>query len=179
MSYINAIKRNNDVLVWERVDGKRKLVMHDAPYYFYTKAEHGEYTSMFGDKLERHDFNTGKEFNDGRRRMSNLGLELFESDLPIELKLLSKKYYEAPLPELHVTLFDIEVDYDLRRGYSSLEDPYAPINSVALYHNWTNEMVVLAVPPPDYDGTMDIEEILLEMDAICHCKTPNRRGNSG
>jgi len=171
MSYINAIKRNNDVLVWERVDGKRKLVMHDAPYYFYTKAEHGEYTSMFGDKLERHDFNTGKEFNDGRRRMSNLGLELFESDLPIELKLLSKKYYEAPLPELHVTLFDIEVDYDLRRGYSSLEDPYAPINSVALYHNWTNEMVVLAVPPPDYDGTTDIEEILLEMDAIAKLPT--------
>jgi len=171
MSYINAIKRNNDVLVWERVDGKRKLVMHDAPFYFYTKAEHGEYISMFEDKLERHDFNTNKEFNDGRRQMSNMGLELFESDIPIELKLLSSKYYEAELPVLHVTLFDIEVDYDLARGYSSLEDPYAPINSVALYHNWTNEMVVLAVPPPDYDGTTDIEEILLEMDAIAKLPT--------
>jgi len=166
MSYINAIKRNNDVLVWERVDGKRKLVMHDAPYYFYTKDNDGEYTSMFGDKLTRHDFNTGKEFNDGRSRMSAFGQELYESDIPIELKLLSEKYYEATLPELHVTLFDIEVDYDLMRGYSSLENPYAPINSVALYHNWTNEMVVLAVPPPDYDGPMDIDEILSEMDCI-------------
>ena len=171
MSYINAIKRNNDVLVWERVGGVRKLVMHDAPYYFYTKDEAGEYTSMFGDKLTRHDFNTGKEFNDGRARMSAFGSELFESDLPIELKVLSEKYYEATLPELHVTLFDIEVDYDLVRGYSSLEDPYAPINSIALYHNWTNEMVVLAVPPPDYDGTMKIEDILSEMDDIAKLPT--------
>jgi len=114
MSYINAIKRNNDVLVWERVDGKRKLVMHDAPYYFYTKDPAGEYTSMFGDKLTRHDFDTGKEFNDGRKRLSSYGsTELFESDIPIELKVLSSKYYEADLPVLHVTLFDIEVAYEI------------------------------------------------------------------
>lgn len=166
MSYINAIKRNNDVLVWERVDGKRKLVMHDAPYYFYTRDEAGEYTSMFGDKLTRHDYNTGKEFNDGRARMSSFGSDLYESDIPIELKVLSEKYYEAELPKLHVTLFDIEVDYDPLIGYSSLEDPYAPVNSVALYHNWKNEMVVLAVPPPDYTGAMDEATILKEMDII-------------
>ncbi len=171
MSYINAIKRNNDVLVWKRENGKRVLAMHDAPYYFYTRDETGEYTSMFGDKLTRHDFNTGKEFNDGRTRMASFGSELYESDIPIELKVLSEKYYEADLPELHVSLFDIEVDYDPERGYSSLEDPYAPVNSVALYHNWTNEMVVLAVPPPDYDGPMSIEEILSEMDDFAELPT--------
>ena len=171
MSYINAIKRNNDVLVWKRENGKRVLAMHDAPYYFYTKDPAGEYTSMFGDKLTRHDFNTGKEFNDGRSRMSAFGSELFESDIPIELKVLSEKYYQAELPQLHVTLFDIEVDYNPLRGYSSLEDPYAPINSIALYHNWTNEMVVLAVPPPDYTGAVDQASILKELDLIAKIPT--------
>ena len=166
MSYINAIKRNNDVLVWERVDGERKLVMHDAPYYFYTKAEHGEFTSLFGDKLERHDFNTGREFNAGRAQMSNYGAELFESDIPIELKVLSEKYYEADLPVLNVTLFDIEVDYDPKIGHSSLENPYAPVNSVALYHNWTNEMIVLAVPPEEYTGSLDQADLLPQLDEI-------------
>jgi DNA polymerase elongation subunit (family B) len=166
MSYINAIKRNNDVLVWKRENGKRVLAMHDAPYYFYTKDPAGEYTSMFGDKLTRHDFNTGKEFNDGRSRMSAFGAELYESDVPIELKVLSEKYYEAELPKLHVTLFDIEVDYDPAIGYSSLENPYAPVNSVAYYHNWKNEMVVHAVPPPGYDGVADQASILKELDLI-------------
>ena len=166
MSYINAIKRNKDVLVWKRENGKHVLATHDAPYYFYTKDEAGEYTSMFGDKLTRHDFNTGKEFNDGRARMSAFGQELYESDIPIELKLLSEKYYEATLPELHVTLFDIEVDYDPQIGYSSLEDPYAPVNSVALYHNWKNEMIVLAVPPEGYDGTLDPKELMPKFDEI-------------
>ena len=171
MSYINAIKRNNDVLVWERVNGERKLVMHDAPYYFYTKAENGEFTSIFGDKLERHDFNTGKEFNAGRARMSSYGAELFESDIPIELKVLSERYYEAELPNLHVTLFDIEVDYDPKIGHSRLDDPYAPVNSVALYHNWKNEMVVLAVPPDEYDGSLNPEELIPALDAIAKIPT--------
>jgi len=98
MSYINAIKRNNDVLVWKRENGKRVLATHDAPYYFYTKDEAGEYTSMFSEKLTRNNFNTGKEFNDGRARMSSFGSELYESDLPIELKVLSEKYYEQNYP---------------------------------------------------------------------------------
>ena len=166
MSYINAIKRNNDVLVWERVDGKRRLVKYPAPYYFYTKSKDGEYTSMYDDKLERHDYTTGRDFNDGRRQMESICGELFESDIPIELKLLSKEYYEAELPKLHVTLFDIEVDYDPRRGHSTLEDPYAPINSIALYNNWTNEMIVLAVPPEEYTGTKDVSKLMPKLNDI-------------
>jgi len=171
MSYINAIKRNNDVLVWERVDGKRRLKMYNAPYYFYTKSDQGTYTSMYGDKLERHDFNTGREFNEGRAKIASFGTELFESDIPIELKVLSQKYYEAELPKIHVTLFDIEVDYDPKIGYSTLEDPYAPINSIAYYNNWQNRMVVIAVPPSEYTGTLEQDELLKELDIIAEIPT--------
>jgi len=171
MSYINAIKRKDDVLVWERVDGKRIFKMYDAPYYFYSKSEDGTYISMYDDKLERHDFNTGREFNEGRSRIAAFGTELFESDIPIELKILSQKYYEADLPKLNTTLFDIEVDYDPRIGYSSMENPYAPISSIAYYNNWQNRMVVIAVPPPEYKGTVEEAELLKELDIIAKIPT--------
>jgi len=166
MGYINAIKRNNDILVWERNDGKREIANYRAPYYFYTKSKNGTYISMYGDKLERHDFATGKEFNEARAGYAGMGVKMFESDIPPELKLLSEKYYNKPAPALHVTFFDIEVDYDKERGFSSIEDPYAPINSIALYNNWQNRMLVIAVPPEDYDGPLDEETILKEMHDI-------------
>ncbi len=166
MSYINAIKRKDDVLVWERVNGKRKLVMYDAPYYFYSPSQHGSYTSLYGDKLERHDFTKGADFMASKNKLAAFGTKLFESDIPAELKLLSEKYYNADLPDLHIGLFDIEVDYDMERGYSSMEDPYAPVNAISLYQDWTDIMMVLAVPPPEYDGPMDEKEIIAAMEEI-------------
>jgi len=68
MGYIDTIKINNDILVWERNNGKREVVNYRAPYYFYTKSKTGTYTSMYGDKLERHDFATSKEFNTERAK---------------------------------------------------------------------------------------------------------------
>lgn len=36
-------------------------------------------------------------------------------------------------------------------GFSSPENPYAPINAIAIYKTWTKESIVLAVPPPGFD----------------------------
>jgi len=163
MSYISAIKKNNDVLVWERVDGKRQIVNYRAPYYYYTKSDNGTYTSIYGDKLERHDFATGKEFIAAKMSAVSAGQILFESDISPDLKILSEHYYGVAAPTLHITFYDIENDYDLERGYASIDDPYAPINSLALYNNWENRMVLYSVPPPNYDGPIDGAELLEEL----------------
>jgi len=166
MGYINTTKINNDVLVWERNNGKREVVTHRAPYYFYTKSKNGQYTSIYGDKLERHDFATGKDFNIARSKFSGMGVKLFESDIPPELKILSEHYYNKPAPELNVTFFDIEVDYNPEIGYSTVGNPYAPINSVALYNAWQKRMVVYAVPPKEYNGQTDRKTVLQKLDEI-------------
>lgn len=171
MGYISTIKRNNDILVWERNNGKREVINYRAPYYFYTKAKDGEFTSMYGDKLKRHDFATSKQFNLARAKYSGMGIELFESDIRPELKLLSEKYYNKPIPELNITFYDIEVNYDEQRGYSSVENPYAPINSVALYNAWQKRMVVYAIPPKEYTGTTNKKEILKELNNIAELPT--------
>lgn len=171
MGYINTLKVKNDILVWERNDGKREIVNCRAPYYFYIKSDLGEYTSIYGDTLTRLDFATAKEFNEAKAKKSAMGIEMFESDIQPDLKLLSEKYYGKPAPKLHTTFYDIENDYDLDRGYATMDDPYAPINAVALYNDWQNRMVVYAVPPKEYTGTTDPDELLVEMDAIAALPT--------
>ena len=49
MSYISAIRRGNDVLVWERSEsGERELKRYSAPLNFYVEDDAGEYKSIFG-----------------------------------------------------------------------------------------------------------------------------------
>ena len=43
--------------------------------------------------------------------------------------------------------FDIEVDFDPERGYSTTDDPFMPITAITCYMNWTDQLVTFAVPP--------------------------------
>lgn len=151
MGYISSITKNDEVLVWERTDNGRKLKTYPAPYYFYARSSVGEYTSIYGDKLARFDFTNGRDFREVVMECESSNIKIFESDIPPELKILSEHYYNVPAPKLHVTFLDIEVDYHTEVGFASEANPYAPINSVALYHTWNNRYVVLAVPPEGDD----------------------------
>lgn len=148
MSYISAIKIKDEILVWERgEDGHRTTKTYSAPYYFYTKEDGGEYTSIYDDKLTRHEFFNSIEFNQAKADCESSRIEMFESDIPAELKILSEHYYGIPAPKLNVSFIDIEVDYDPEVGFASASNPYAPINSIAIYHQHLKRYVVLAVPP--------------------------------
>lgn len=66
--------------------------------------------SMFGDELYELTFANKKamsKFTDSKP----IDLELFESDIPPELKALSSLYYKCELPHVNTTYYDIEVDY--------------------------------------------------------------------
>jgi DNA polymerase elongation subunit (family B) len=166
MSYISAIRRRDEVYVWERTNKGRELVTYPAPYYFYTKDPSGEYTSLYGDKLVRHDFDTSAEMAAARGECQGQRLQMFESDIPPELKVLSEHYYGVEAPELFVTFLDIEVDYKREIGFSSVNNPYAEINSVALHHAWLNKHILLIVPPPGYDGPTTEKEFKEALNGV-------------
>lgn len=147
MSYISAIKINDEVIVWERTPEGRVSKRFRAPYNFYVKSTSGTHETIYGDKVKLYEFSTYREFQKAREDLKSSGIELFESDIPSEIKILSQHYYNVTAPKLNITFYDIEVDYNTANGFSSVANPYAPINSVALYHQWKKEYVVIAVPP--------------------------------
>jgi len=204
MSYISGVKNGDTVTIWERdEEGNRKTVEYPAPYYFYVPSEDGDYKSLYGDKLQRLDFHTGKEFYNAKKQFEASKVPMFESDISPVYKVLTDNYYGVKDPDLNVTFYDIEVDYknikydsehivriryngkekdisvgELRAipdrnicevfdeytekwmevdksdymytgktGFSSVSDPYAIVNSVALIHMHLNKIVVIAIPP--------------------------------
>jgi DNA polymerase elongation subunit (family B) len=151
MSYISAITKNNNVLVWERSHPGykgRKIVMYDAEFYCYVyDADNPTHYSLYKDPLRKITFETRRDMLAFTLRAKNEKRQLFESDIPTELKTLSEHYYNVPAPTLNITFLDIEVDYSKEIGYSSVSNPYAPINAVAFYHTWSNRMVIAAVLP--------------------------------
>lgn len=150
MSYISATTKNNKVIVWERNEaGERVTRDFDAPYYFYIDDPKGEYTTIFDTKVSKVECSTGAEFYAAKKKYAAQGTKTWESDIPPEMRVLSNRYYGKPAPPLNITLFDIEVDYDPEIGFSSVANPYAPINSVSILHIWKKEIVVLVVPPEE------------------------------
>lgn len=150
MSYISAITKDNKVIVWERNDQDERVVKDNkAPYYFYIDDDAGEYTTIFGTPVSKVEFDSGAKFHAAKKEYAAKGIKTWESDIPPELRWLSNEYYNKPAPKLHVTFFDIEVDYDPEIGFSTIQDPYAPINSVAMLHEWKKEMVIIVVPPEE------------------------------
>lgn len=95
------------VNVWERSSKEeRVLKRYKAPRYFYTPAENGEYKSIFGESLERHDFDSLEEWNVALKAYANK----HESDIQPLFKVLMNEYYQKPNPILNYAFLDIEVD---------------------------------------------------------------------
>jgi len=120
MSYINAITKRNEVWVWERNDPASypRPRRYTAEHYCYVRDDDGLYTSIYGDNLTKKTFANRADMSEYIKANKN---NLFESDIPSELRALSKHYYNVPAPKLNVTFLDIEVDYDKTVGFSSIK----------------------------------------------------------
>lgn len=150
MTYISAqvTKNRQSVIVWERDEhGDRDYRVFRAPYYFYYPDEDGQYNDIHSKKLSKLEFNTYRDFYDAKEEFKRNNIKLYESDIGPEYKILSQHYYNKPTGKLNVTFLDIEVDYDKTIGYSTIDNPYAPISAISLYHQYNDTFVVYAVPP--------------------------------
>jgi len=154
MAYISAIHTDDQVIVWERnQDGDRVVKDYPAPYYFYIDDPDGDYQTVYGNRVSKVEFKKNSEYRRARKEYDDRGIQMWESDITPDIRVLSNHYYGIEAPQLHVTFLDIEVDYDPELGVQVIDmvatNPYAPINSVALYHRWKREYVLLTVPPEE------------------------------
>lgn len=156
MGYISAEVAGDHVRVWERQDGQRICRIFPAPAEFYIPDPNGNYVSMFGDRLQKLQFNSIKKMRSVKRQLQDDGVKLFESDISPAIKVLSQHYFNVEGGKINTTFLDIENDYDPAVGYATMDNPYAPINAISMYHQWLDKSIVLAVPPPGFDmSTID------------------------
>ncbi len=147
MSYVDAFydQGKDIVTVVERVDGERIIKEVPPVHNFYYADPKGKYKSIYGDPVTEVKCANLKDFK------KNIGInnnnKLFESDLRPLNKVLAGNYTGVDAPNLNVAFFDIEVDFDPQRGYSSPSDPFTPITAIGVYLQWMDAMVCLAVPP--------------------------------
>ena len=145
--YVGAVfdAEQQKVIVWERdTAGKRVPYLYDAPYYFYVPDEEGDQESIFGHKVRK----VVCADKDEHYALCKKNKVRFESDFNPLDRVLMDHYYGVDVPKLHSAFIDIEVDYDPEKGFSSPENPYAPINAITIYKQWKDEYVTIAVPPP-------------------------------
>lgn len=175
MSYINAERVDKMIRVWERKDPQTRIVKDfNPPLEFYVEDAKGKYKSLFGHSCSKLEFTNYEEFNYARQQLTKSSLKTFESDIAVEFKVLSQHYLHEKTPTLNVTFLDIEVDYDKEVGFASTKNPYAPINAVALYHQWEKRTVVYAVPPKSWGTDPDkwkgmVDQELYDLSEIYLC----------
>jgi DNA polymerase elongation subunit (family B) len=162
-NYIGAVHDWTDdtVLVWERdTPETRTLRRVKAPRYFYVPNEDGEYTSIFGDKLEKIVCDGLDEFNALVKTYPPK--DRHESDIQPVFKVLMNEYYQRPLPVLNFAFIDIETDTRKALGWSTVANPYAAINAVTIYQSWTQKYITLLLPPKGYK----VENFNAEVQAV-------------
>ena len=147
MSYIDALfDRSGDrIHIVERVDGQREFKEFPASYVFYYEDPKGKHRSIYGTPVTRFSTRSAKEFHkevkiQGQKR-------LYESDINPVFRCLADNYQNIDAPKLHTAFFDIEVDFDPERGYSSPADPFNAITAISVYLDWMDKLVTLVLPP--------------------------------
>ena len=163
MSYVDAFyDRGQDVInVVERDDkGKRHYREYNPRHIFYYEDPRGKYKSIYDKPLSRV---TCKNIKELRKELAiHSNKKLYESDINPIYRMLEDNYLNQDAPKLNVAFFDIEVDFDPERGYASPEDAFMPITSVAVYLQWMETMVCLAIPPK----TLSMEEAKKTIEGI-------------
>ena len=160
MSYVDAIwDRDKDIVKVVERDPKKCRIYQEYParYMFYHPDQKGKYKSIYGENLSKVTCKSNKEFQKELRIHSDQ--RLFESDIKPAFRCLEDNYIGKDAPKLNVAFFDIEVDFDPERGYSTPEDAFMPITAIAVHLQWLDTLVCFAVPPKTLTMEQALEQV--------------------
>ena len=148
MTYIDGYvdREKNIVHIVERnAQGARNFVTYPTQYQVYWPQPSGKYVSIFGDRLAKFQTTRYQEFQRELRMLSRE--KIMESDIDPLFRCLYQNYRDSATPQLHVGFFDIEVDFDPDRGYSTPEDAFNEITAVSVYLAWMQRCFTLVRKP--------------------------------
>ena len=129
-------REKNLVHLWDDKQGYRTF-----PYtrYAYERAERGEYTTLYGDKVTK------------IHRYSKDDKNLFESDVPETTRVLVDIYTDSDLPSEGHVILTYDIECEMTSGLPNPEEATNELTSIALHDSATNQYWVLVM---DKDGLM-------------------------
>ena len=147
MSYIDAFldKNADQVKVVERINGQRIFNEYSAQYVFYYDDIKGKHRSIYNTPLGRFNTRSHKLFQ--KEIKTHRGTKLYESDINPVFRCLEENYQGKNAPDLHIGFFDIEADFNPKRGFAPPEDPFSRVTAISIYLNWLDQVITLAIPP--------------------------------
>ncbi len=147
MTYIDGWhnRKKNEIKVVERINGRRQFTDIKPKYVFYYEDPKGKHRSIYGDKVSKFESHDEHRF---RKEIAIMrGRKIFESDANVLFRALADNYRHTEPPKLNICMFDIEVDFDPKRGFATPEDTYAPVNAISLHLSWSDQLICLALAP--------------------------------
>jgi DNA polymerase elongation subunit (family B) len=150
MSYVDALydRAKDRIHIVERNNGQREYKEFPANYVFYYDDPRGKHRTIYDTPVSRFSSRIGKEFQKEMR--INSDKRIWESDINPVFRCLADNYLGATSPKLQTAFFDIEVDFDPKRGYAPTSDPFNPITAISVYLDWLDKLVTLVIPPKSY-----------------------------
>ena len=168
--YVHALysKEADIINIVERVNGERIYKEFKPDHSFYVEDPRGTHKSIFGDTVSKLQPNSYKD----KRRLGKLHgqKKTFEFDLPPIARCIEQNYGDVDPADLHVAFYDIETDFDKVLGYSTPDEAFNPVTSIAVYLQWMKQMICLAVPPKTLSWE-EAQEIAKEVPDVILCKT--------
>ncbi len=151
--FVKRLKKGCEVHIWDDTEGYQKL---NYKPYSYIKFAGGTYRSLYGDKLKKVNYWTQEDLEKGN---------VFESDVPIETRILVDKYGDSNEPSTgHKELiFDIEVE--VKDGFPEPNKAENKITAIAIYDKVADSYhcyVLGDVPNTDVVESFQSEEELLQ-----------------
>jgi len=170
MSYVDAyLNRDRDQInIVERINGERVYKTFPTTYRFYYEDKDGANTSIYGRPLSKFETNNNKSFQKEKKLYE--GQRLYEADLNPVFRCLEENYLDNEAPNLHIALFDIEVDFDKDRGFAKPDDPHQRITAISVHLSWLDSLITLCLAPKDMPFEM-ADSIAKKFDNTVLCET--------
>jgi DNA polymerase elongation subunit (family B) len=120
-------KKENIVYLWDDVKGLLKFPFRN---YAYRKNPNGIYRSIYGDKLE-------KIYNFNPRDPS-----LFESDVPLETRILIDAYENSDEPSKGHRVVTIDIEVSSEGGFPIVEEGDKEITAIAIHDSVSGKYTI-------------------------------------
>jgi len=150
------ISRKNNKFIVHLWDDKSGYQTFDYKSYAYMKTPTGTYRSLYGDKLKKVNYWTEEDVKDGI---------MFESDIPIDTKVLVDQYPDSEEPSVGHRELIIDIEVEVTAGFPDVSIAENKITAIALYDRVMDKyscFILGNVPNTDVVESFQTEEELLQ-----------------